>query len=78
MTDENKKQLVDVLEEMGIEQSRIDEVMNHFIDNIALASYPIFTYEDKVEALKKEMDSIDKSDWRKRAALAAKIVSLDL
>ena len=78
MTDENKKELSNVLEEMGIEQSKIDEVMNRFVDNVTLTSHPIFTYEDKVEALKKEMESFGKDDWRRRAALAAKIVALDL
>jgi hypothetical protein len=67
------------LEELGIEQEMIDEIMNKMINNKKMSVTPLFiSSKSKAFELKNTLNKIPKKDWRERAKIAAQIISEDL
>ena len=71
----DKENLREKLEEMKMSENDIDELM------VSVSSTPVgdnshFYKMFKVQELKKEL--LAETDWRKKAALCAKLISLDL
>jgi len=74
----NNEELKIKLEELGIESDKIDEVVVFLESNKDIESdvKQRGTNVDKVIELKQQL--IDETDWRKRASIAAALISLDL
>lgn len=68
------------LEELGVEQELIDNIMNEMIDNKKMSITPPISSstKDKAFELKNTLNKIPKKDWRERAKIAAQIISEDL
>jgi len=74
----NQDNLRAAMEEMGIEPAKIDEILASVSDEEAAAKANLNPddYKAMIETLR--LASYRETDWRKKAAIAARIISLGL
>jgi len=66
-----------ILEESGLETDKIDEIMTSMGGlEEKIANIPQDGAREQIEALREALEG--ESDWKKRAALAAKMISINL
>lgn len=72
--------IIKILEDAGVDKEKIDEVITSISSMKGAqpsdARYDIDNYNGQVTAVKLAMDK--EPDWRKRAELAARLISLEL
>ncbi|MEK6884913.1 MAG: hypothetical protein AABY22_35105 [Nanoarchaeota archaeon] len=69
----NEEKIIEILEGLQIPSGKIDEFMSVFKNDIK-QSTPVAI--KSVEDLKSEL--LNETDWRKKASIAARIISLNL
>ena len=72
---EKQIEVANMLTSIDTPQAVVDEIMNMIIDNKELTFMPPLNNES-VDAIKLKL--LDETDWRKKAILAARIVSKGL
>lgn len=69
------------MEELGLQQEMVNEIMNLILDSKQAELHPPFLANEAllVEEKNRIKDQIMvESDWKKRASLTAKLISMDL
>ena len=72
---EKQIEVANILNSIDAPQETIDEIMHMLIDQKKLSVMPVFNTES-IDAIKLKL--LDEKDWRKRAILAASIISKGL
>lgn len=74
---EKQIEVSNILSSIDAPQVAVDEIMNMLEDKAALSTKPPFLMnEESIDTLKTKL--ADETDWRKKATLAARIISKNL
>lgn len=75
----NEKQIevYNILSSMDASSDAIETIINMLEDKVALTKNPLFI-QNKNNEIEIKMKLLDGKDWRKRASLSAKLISMSL
>ena len=73
---EKQIEVANILKEIDAPQAAADEIMNMIADNAKMTIKPPMVTESSEDIIK--MKLLDEKDWRKRAILAASLISKSL